>query len=68
MDGQKKGNALHLQRFLFIRIKESYLVTVQPSTVPRGAALHLRGSPGATRQTAVCADCTHAFVAMKPKD
>ena len=63
MDGQKKGNALHLQRFLFIRIKESYLVTVQPSTVPRGAALHLQGNPeAATRQPAVFAVFVHALL------
>ena len=43
-------------------------VTVQPSTFPRGAALHSQGNPkAATRQTAVCAVCVHTFVAMKPK-
>ena len=43
-------------------------VTVQPFTVPRGAALHLQGNPeAATRQTAVFAVCVHAFVAMKRK-
>ena len=50
------------------------IVTVQPSSVPRGVALQLQGNPEtATRQTAVYAVCTlkgrtvHAFVAMKPE-
>ena len=43
-------------------------VTVQPSTVPRGVALHLQDNlEAATRQIAVFAVCVHAFVAMKPK-
>ena len=41
------------------------MVTVQPFTIMRGVALHLRGNlEAATRRIAVF---VHAFVAMKPK-
>lgn len=44
------------------------MVTVQPFTIMRGVALHLRGNlEAATRRIAVFAVYVHAFVAMKPK-
>jgi len=45
------------------------VLTVQPSTVPRGVVLPLQGNPeAATCQTAVFAVCVYAFVTKKPKD
>ena len=44
------------------------IVTVQPSTVPRGVTLLLQRDPEACgRQAAGNAACVHAFVTVKPE-